>query len=447
MQHSIKRFLFTYITIAVLVTYALLSLASYLVSQEELNELYDATLEQVASAIVAQHLAIDDSSHLYNNNKTGLDTNIGDFKIDSEEEFYVRILANDDTVLYVSHPGVNVPLTSSLGLSTQQHQDTQWRIFSTKANQETIQVAQPIKFRKMTIKETAFSLMGSQLLFIPVLVILIFIAIKKALSPLATLSSDIQKRHSHDLKPFSEDEMPVEMKPLVHSLNTFMHRVSDMVSVLKRFTADAAHELRTPITALRIQLNLIEQAKSASEREQAINTLKGGIERSEQLISQLLTLARTEPNSQSREVKSINLLSLIKECIEGLLPQAYEKFIDLGLQPSEELKVIGVRHEIKVLINNIMENAIRYTPNHGKIDISLFSNAEDIVLEIKDNGPGIPNDDFERVFERFYRGENLNVNGSGLGLSIVREIATQHDARIELLNLNPGFSFRVYFIR
>jgi two-component system, OmpR family, sensor kinase len=119
MQHSIKRFLLTYITIAVLVTYALLSLASYLVSQEELNELYDATLEQVASAIVAQHLAIDDISHLYNNNKTGLDTNIGDFKIDSEEEFYVRILANDGTVLYVSHPAVNVPLSSSLGLSTQ----------------------------------------------------------------------------------------------------------------------------------------------------------------------------------------------------------------------------------------------------------------------------------------------------------------------------------------
>jgi two-component system, OmpR family, sensor kinase len=299
----------------------------------------------------------------------------------------------------------------------------------------------------MTIKETAFSLMGSQLLFIPVLVILIFIAIKKALSPLTALSSDIQKRHSHDLKPFSEDEMPAEMKPLVHSLNTFMHRVSDMVSVLKRFTADAAHELRTPITALRIQLNLVEQAKSTSEREQAINTLKDGIDRSEQLISQLLTLARTEPNSQSREVTSINLLSLIKECIEGLLPQAHEKLIDLGLQPSEELKVIGVRHEIKVLINNIMENAIRYTPNHGKVDIALFSNAEDIVLEIKDNGPGIPNDDFERVFERFYRGENLNVNGSGLGLSIVREIATQHYARIELLNLIPGLSFRVYFIR
>ena len=226
-----------------------------------------------------------------------------------------------------------------------------------------------------------------------------------------------------------------------------MHRVSDMVSVLKRFTADAAHELRTPITALRIQLNLIEQAKSTLEREQAINTLKGGIDRSEQLISQLLTLARTEPNSQSREVSSINLLSLIKECIEGLLPQAHEKLIDLGLQPSEEIKVIGDRHEIKVLINNIMENAIRYTPNHGKVDIALFSNAEDIVLEIKDNGPGIPNDDFERVFERFYRGENLNVNGAGLGLSIVREIANQHDARIELLNLNPGFSFRVYFIR
>lgn len=442
MHHSIKRFLFIYVTIAVFVTYGLISFASYLVSNEELSELYDATLQQVAHTVAAQHLAINDNTHLYNNNKMGSDT-----KIDGEEDFYVRILANDGTALYVSHPQVSVPLPSALGLSTQKYLDMDWRLFSVKANQETIQVAQPVKFRKMTIKETALSLMGSQLLFIPVLVILIFMAIKKVLSPISTLSREIQQRHSHDLKPFAEDKMPAEIKPLVHSLNTFMNRMSDMISILKRFTSDAAHELRTPITALKIQLSLVEQAKSNEERELAIDSLKGGIDRSEQLISQLLTLARTEPNNQLREMHLVNMLSLVKECIEDLLPQAHEKLIDLGLNASEELEVLGVRHEIKVLINNIIGNAILYTPSNGKVDVALFSNDQNIILEINDTGPGIPSSDFDRVFERFYRGESKNVSGSGLGLSIVKEIATQHNAFIEMLNINPGLVFRVCFIK
>ena len=441
MNHSIKRFLLINITLAVVVIYGLISFVSYLVSKDELDELYDATLQQVASTVVAQHIAIHDMTHLYNNHKKESGT-----EIKGEEEFYVRVIAGDGTVLYASHLQEKVPLTTTLGFSTQRYHDKQWRFFSTKVNQEIIQVAQPLTFRKMTIKETALSLILSQLLFIPVLVILIFIAIRKALLPLSQLSSDIQQRSSFDLAPFSENKMPSEIKPLVNALNTFMSRVSDMVSILKRFTSDAAHELRTPITALSIQLKLIEQATSKAEREVAIQTLKGGIDRSEQLIGQLLTLARTEPSHQIREMQSINMLSLIKESIESLLPLAHEKSIDLGLNTADEIDIVGVRDEIKVLINNIMDNAIRYTPQHGTINVSLFTDALHVVLEVNDSGPGIPSSDVERVFERFYRGENKSINGAGLGLSIVKEIATQYGATIQLSNLNPGLSFKVYFL-
>ncbi|MEK9825690.1 MAG: ATP-binding protein, partial [Methylotenera sp.] len=217
------------------------------------------------------------------------------------------------------------------------------------------------------------------------------------------------------------------------------------VDVLKRFTSDAAHELRTPITALKLQLTVLEQSKSKSERESAIQNLKSGINRSEQLVSQLLTLARIVPDNQSRQIQSVNLLALVKESFEELLPLAQEKSIDLGLSKSKECEVNGVQQEIKVLINNIVDNAIRYTPNHGKIDVSVFNQAGDIVLVVSDSGPGIPNDDFERVFERFYRGENQSISGTGLGLAIVKEIATQHGARVELSNLNPGLCFKVFF--
>jgi signal transduction histidine kinase len=440
MNYSIKRFLLIYITLATLVIYALISLASYWVSKVELDELYDTNLQQVATAIAAQHLAIQDTIHLYRNNQVGSGT-----KIEREEEFYVRVLARDGTVLYVSHPEVKVPLSSSLGLFTQISQGKQWRFFVVNAKEETIQVAQSLRLRKDTINETAYSLMASQLLFIPVLVLLIFFAISKALLPLSILTKEIQFRNSDDLNPFADDKVPSEIKPLVKSLNVFMCKVSFMVGVLKRFTSDAAHELRTPITALKLQLTVLEQAKSIFERESAIQNLKAGINRSEKLVSQLLTLARLEPGNQSRQIRSFDLLALVKESFEELLPLAQEKYIDLGLIKAEQCEVFGVQQEIKVMINNVLDNAIRYTPNGGKIDVSVFNQAGNIVLEVKDSGLGIPQNDIEHVFERFYRGENQNIAGSGLGLSIVKEIASQHSATIELSNLEPGLSFKVLF--
>lgn len=442
MNYSIKRFLLIYITLSILVIYGLISYASYWVSKEELNELYDANLQQVASAIAAQHLAIEDVTHLYNNNQVG-----AGLKIKSEEELYVRVLAKDGAALYVSHPEAKVPFPSMTGLYTQRYQKNQWRFFAIKVNQETIQVAQSLELRKKTIRDTAINLMLSQLLFIPVLVILIFYAIRKALSPLIILTTEIQHRDSLDLKPFVYDKVPTEIKPLVHSLNIFMGKVSTMVGVLKRFTSDAAHELRTPITALRLQLSLVEQAKSKIERELAIQNLKAGIVRSEKLVSQLLTLARLEPNNHIREVKPFNLLALVKVSIQNLLPLAQDKSIDLGLSTSDEVVIIGVSHEIKVLIDNIVDNAIRYTPSHGKVDISVSADTDSILLEVNDTGPGIATDDFDRVFERFYRSENKGISGSGLGLSIVKEIAAQHRARVEISNLHKGLSFKVYFYK
>ena len=442
MNRSIKRFLLITITLAILVIYGFISFVSYWVSKEELDELYDSNLLQVAGAIAAQHLAIQDATHLYVNNQVGMGT-----KIEGEEEFYVRVLAQDGTALYVSHPQVKVPFSSAIGFSTQKYLGKKWRFYTINARKETIQVAQSLNLRAITIKETALSLMASQLLFIPILVMLIFIAINKALSPILGLSGEIQQRKSHDLAPISVDKIPIEIKPLVHSLNSFMSRVSDMVEILKRFTSDAAHELRTPITALRLQLAVIEQAESKAERAAGISSLKGGIDRSEQLVSQLLEFARIEPNHLAREILPITLLSLIKECVEALFPLAHAKSIDLGLNTTAELITFGVRQEVKVLINNILDNAIRYTPNHGKVDISLLLEGTNIVLEVTDSGPGISSVDLDCVFERFYRGENKDAIGSGLGLSIVKEIATQHGAIVELINLNPGLRFRVYFVR
>lgn len=372
-----------------------------------------------------------------------------------------------------------------MGLSTQKLDDKIWRFYITTANNEIIQVAQSLNRRNKTIQETAFSLMAPQLIFIPILIGVIFIAISKALSPLNALSVSIQQRQSNALQPFSPDKMPGEIKPLVNALNQFMLRVSDMVDILKRFTSDAAHELRTPITALKIQLSLLEKSKNKAERDQAIEALKSGIDRSEQLVSQLLTLARIEPNNQTRQFEAIDLNGLVKESIQELLPLALVKSIDLGLEnlQSDHLQldhsqfnhslldnakvafINAVPYEIKILINNMIDNAIRYTPADGKVDVSILRDDQKVILMVNDSGPGIALTDIEHVFDRFYRGQNkdsqssslssnfgsslgLNLSsgiGSGLGLSIVKEIATQHDATIKTAQLNPGFSISVIF--
>lgn len=440
-NHSIKRFLLTHITLSILVIYTLISFSSYSVSKEELDELYDANLQQVAKTIAAQYLAMPAAQQPYMVSQVGVGK-----KIEGEEEFYVRVLAKNGHVLFESHSDVHIPSTTKLGFSTQSVQRKQWRLFTINAQEHTIQVAQSLKKRQNTIQETANSLMISQLLFIPILVLLIFYAVRKAFSPLSALSKQIQQRASVDLKPFVDDSVPIEIKPLVQSLNLFMGKVSFMVDVLKRFTSDAAHELRTPITALKLQLTVLEQSKSELERESAIKNLKFGIKRSEQLVSQLLTLAKLEPDNYSRLVQPLNMHDLVKESFQDLLPMAQEKSIDIGLVKIDYCALNAVHQDIKILINNILDNAIRYTPEGGKIDVSVFKQADHVVLEVRDSGPGIPEDDHQRVFERFYRGENQNIPGSGLGLAIVKEISTQNGATIELSNLNPGLCFKVSFV-
>lgn len=440
MKYSIKRFLLTYITLMILVVYALISAVAYWVSNEELNELYDANLQQVANTIAAQRLAMPNNSGM--SKPQHVETAK---KIHGEEEFHVRVIAQNGRILYESHPEAQIPTANALGLTTQRYQSTSWRLFSVKVNNETIQVAQSLRLRKNTIKETALSLMTSQLLCVPVLMLLIFYAIKMALIPLSQLSNQILSRNSTELNPFLLDKLPIEIKPLVESLNQFMGKVSSMVAMLNRFTADAAHELRTPITALKLQVTVLEQAETTSEKVSALQYLKAGIQRSEHLVAQLLTLARLAPENNQKQLMQFDLGELVKESIEQLLPFAQKKNIDLGFSHEQMHQIYASQHEIKILINNVLDNAIRYSHTHGKIDVELIKQADKIILKINDNGPGISDQDKDHVFDRFYRGEHVDTAGSGLGLSIVKEIADRHGLIIALLNRNPGLSFNVIF--
>lgn len=434
--HSIKRFLVISITCAVLLVYAVITAVSYMISKDELDELYDAHLRQVAEIIASQPLKLTNNTH---------PSITQEKSIQNEEVFYIRLLGQDETTLYASHPKEQIKLTTALGFSNQQANNQEWRVYTVQSQDIKIQVAQLLAGREVTIKETALSLVFSQLLFIPLLVMVILMVIHRALRPITQLSNAIQLRDSDDLTPLNMPKTPTELMPFVQAFNGFMNKVSTMVATLKQFTADAAHELRTPITALKLQHALISKADSDQERNNAIRSLDQGIARSERIVTQLLTLARMSAPDPKQSAEPIPLVPIIKTVIESLLPLAQAKNIYLSLNSAVDYTVVGVTEQIHLMIHNILENAIRYTPEKGNVGIAISSSDAHIILEIKDSGPGIPSDDLTRVFERFYRSASKDTNGSGLGLAIVKNIATLHDARIELANLNPGLCFRIYF--
>ncbi|MDB5477701.1 MAG: two-component sensor histidine kinase [Alphaproteobacteria bacterium] len=427
---SIRGFLLTFLICALLATSAIIGAISYNSAKEEMNEIYNANLRQVALAIQAQY------AHLADNNAAAKPV-LGPAKeITQEDEFFVRVKGVNNELIYLSHPLVPLPPDTQDGFSNIRFQDQEWRVYLTHAQGYGIEVAQSLKYRKEAIGEVALALIIPQLVFIPLLGFLIWVVVGKSLRPLHRLSESINRRKRDLLEPVPLDNIPVEIIPLVDALNMFLLRLSGMVEILRRFMSDAAHELRTPLTALKLQLGLLERAENDLQRGQAITQLNAGIDRSISLVQQLLTLARVEPDAAAVKFVPVQLSALVKTAIEEFLPMAAEKNIDLGVAASSDDMILGDRESLRILLNNLIDNAIRYTPTGGRVDINLRAQQDSLALEVADNGPGIAVQDRERVFGRFYRGTGNITPGAGLGLAIVREIAERHQAEIAL---RPAF--------
>jgi two-component system, OmpR family, sensor kinase len=268
-----------------------------------------------------------------------------------------------------------------------------------------------------------------------ILAVLIWYAVGAGLRPLDAMSRAVGKRRPDAMSPLPERDLPSELKPLAASLNALLVRLDEALAAQRRFTADAAHELRTPLAAIKLQVELAERAPDDAERNAALHELERGVDRASHLVEQLLTMARLEPEAPGRHAERIELAAVVREAIVDRAPLATEKQIDLGLVRESAATVRGDRANVAVLIGNLLDNALRYTPAGGRIDVAVDRGGDGATLTVTDSGPGIPEADRERVFERFYRvrtaGEAEPV-GSGLGLSIVRRIATAYGATVQL---------------
>jgi two-component system OmpR family sensor kinase len=305
-----------------------------------------------------------------------------------------------------------------------------------QAPTKVIQVAQPMRVRERQAVELALRTLTPFVLLMPMLVLFIWFAVGHSLEPLRRLTSLVKSRKVTALDPLPAGNLPGEVRPLVGALNDLLERLGAALERERGFLADAAHELRTPLTALHLQMGTLARATNEAERADAMDKLSAGVQRAIRLAEQLLSLARQEPRADVVR-KRLRFDELAREVVAEMVPLADARKIDLGISASQPAFVLGESEALRTLVRNLVDNAVRYTPVGGTVDVSVQDSSEPgtsqgAILRVVDTGPGIPPDERQRVFDRFYRPPGTSPPGSGLGMAIVKAIADTHGASIAL---------------
>jgi two-component system OmpR family sensor kinase len=354
---------------------------------------------------------------------------------DASYDFVVQVWSLDGVRVYLSRPHAVLPQVTTLGFSTVATTEGRWRVFGVQALTRVIQVAQPMSVREQRAAELALQTLKPFALLLPVLALLIWFAVGHALEPLQRLTALVKARRVDALDSLPDAGLPDEVHPLVTALNDLLGRLRNALGRERAFMADAAHELRTPLTALHLQMGMLARAGSESERAAAMSTLSAGVQRAIRLVEQLLALARQEPRADDRRAP-VRLDDLAREIVAELVPLADAGHIDLGIEAAQPASVAGDADALRTLLRNLIDNAVRYTPAGGRVDVTVEASPAARVT-VSDTGPGIPPEERSRVFDRFYRRAGTEPPGSGLGLAIVKAIAEAHGATVALAD-GPG---------
>lgn len=425
-MNSIRRKLLAWLLAAVLVAGLAAALGVYRQARAELDEVFDYHLRQMA-------LSLRDGSF-------GL-SSVDPGEIASEFDFSIQIWSRDGVRLYFSQPNAVLPNRAYLGYANVETGDGSWRVFGIQDRGTTIQVAQPMRIRDRLAAGSALRTLLPFLLLLPVLGFAVWFTVGRELAPLEAVARAVRERNAGALEPLPDAQLPEEVGPLVKALNDLLARLGRALTVQRDFVADAAHELRTPLAALRLQMQLAERADGEIARAEAFAALRGGLERATRMVEQLLTLARQEPDAATPRREAVDLAALVRSVVADRSLIAEARGLDLGVAAAEPLTVHGDPDGLRIALSNLVDNALRFTPRGGRIDVAVRGAGTRALLEVVDNGPGIPPQERERVFDRFYRraaGDGSDGSGSGLGLAIVREIARRHGARVTLDDAPSG---------
>ncbi|CAM4063770.1 ATP-binding protein [Roseateles saccharophilus] len=446
---SIERTLLRLVMAALLIGAVSVSGTVYFATLEEFNEALDAELKHVATSL-ARYRDLSDASSAQRPAGTG---RVAEPELeDSEIETFTRDAAGK--LLYASDEKVRMPFIDSEGLTRVSVGGESWIVYTARHRVGYAQAAQRVDSRRAIARESATRILPPMLLLAMGIGGLLIYGLRLGLRPLDAAARDVAGRSARSLAPIDCTRLPAEITPMVQAINGLMARLDDSMTAQRRFLADAAHELRSPITALRLQLQLLDRSSDGAANAAARADLQQGVDRAQRLVEQLLQVARTEPEAQIAPMLPLDLGSIVREVVEAASAKAEAWQLDLGATLAEEVPVLGDRSQLLILLNNLVENALRHTPSGGVIDVGAEMRDGRPVLFVLDTGPGIPKAERERVFDRFYRGgqparSGRAALGSGLGLAIVKAIAGQHGAVVELLDRvgEPGLEVRVSFPR
>ncbi|MGH8387718.1 MAG: ATP-binding protein [Pseudomonas sp.] len=422
LSNSVQSRLSITLSLAILVVAVLASAFAFISAFKEAHEMQDETLRQVAVLFDRQHMTL---------RYPGAEPVVGD---DEESRVIVQYLAdsakatgNDDATTPLPFP-----MTLADGLSTLNIAGEKFRVLvRTTSTGHRIVVAQEADVRDKQARESAWRSLLPFLILFPVLLLVVGDLVRKLFRPIATLSAEIDQRDQQALHPIDENHLPTEIRPFVVAINRLLRRVAQAMEKQRRFIADAAHELRSPMTALSLQTERLASTPMSAAAHENFQALAQGIERSRKLMEQLLTLAAAQSDAQRSET-AVSVHEVFRRTLEDLLPLAENKGIDIGVQSTEDVQVVINELDLFVLVKNLVDNAIRYTPSGGRVDLRVELAQQDVIIEIEDSGPGISVEEQSLVFDPFYRNLSTGEAGSGLGLSIVAAIAERIGARVGL---------------
>ncbi len=461
-QISLQHELYRWIIISALILVILGGTTAGILAFQQAKELQDNNLKEISLLVRNGQLDLsefkdgnrnnDDDNHDDDDNDD--DNNVSEKFHDLNEEYRDRRNyqenEKEEATIFIHELGKRKSLKGISpnirdGLTTITLDHDKWRVLAMTqpSSKRRFIIAQPTELRNKIAWGSSISTFIPILILVTIMLLVIHIIIRRQFNSLNVLAKSIDKQDGTQLKELSKNNIPLEIIPFVASINSLISRVRQVIEKQQRFIADAAHELRTPITALSLQAENIKQANSESERNNRQQQLEQGFDRLGNLVAQLLNLARLQSNTDNVdadvEAQTVSFNEVVKGAIADLYPLAESAEIDLGMLRQEDaIKVKDQNGRLGQLIHNAIGNAIHYTPATGKVDISLFKQGNMAVLLVEDTGIGIPEDELQQVMQPFYRVLESGKPGNGLGLAISHEIAERLNGKIHLSNREGG---------
>jgi two-component system OmpR family sensor kinase len=400
---------------------------SFVAAFDEAHELQDDILRQVAGLVRNRQLLLSSPA-------PGEDVPLRD----NESRVIIQALSGRPDAQPHATQRLALPATLGDGLHTLRIGSNHYRVLVASAGGEKIAVAQDTAVRDEIARDSALRTLMPFLVLVPILLLVVAEIVGKMFRPIAALSAEIDRRSDQDLHPLAAGALPVEVRPFAVAINRLLGRIGQSIDLQRRFVADAAHELRSPLTALSLQAGRLADAPMSSSARERLGVLRQGIERARNLLEQLLSMARAQSPDASRVTVSVSVKEVYRKVLEDLMPLAQAKQIDIGVIDGPDARIQASEPDVLAIVRNLVDNALRYTPEHGRIDLGVSHADGRVVLSVEDNGPGIPQAERERVFDPFYRIMGTGAIGSGLGLSIVAAITRRLGADIRLEDADRG---------